>query len=80
MIRFFKSFWYISDFFWKSKLGKIAVIIIVLLLSLEGLGVAVSVYMNEWNVGFYNSIQEYDKSLLKTSISYFFSINIGYDV
>lgn len=71
MIRFLKSFWHISDFFWKSKLGEIAVIIIVLLLSLEGLGIAVSVYMNEWNVGFYNSIQEYDKSLLKHQLIIF---------
>lgn len=27
--------------------------------------------MNEWNVGFYNSIQEYDKSLLKHQLVIF---------
>ncbi|GMN89044.1 ABC transporter ATP-binding protein/permease [Francisella sciaenopsi] len=64
MLRFFRNFWHISDFFWKSKYGKIALAIVVLLLVLEGLGVALSVYLNSWNVGFYNSIQEYNKALL----------------
>lgn len=64
MLRFFGNFWHISDFFWKSKYGKIALAIVALLLVLEGLGVALSVYLNSWNVGFYNSIQEYNKALL----------------
>ena len=71
MLNFFKNFWHISDFFWKSKLGKFAVIIILLLLGLEGLGVAVSVYFNQWNVGFYNSLQEYNKELLKHQLIIF---------
>ena len=64
MIKFFVEFWQISGFFWKTRKGLIAVLIIFFLLLLNFAGVGVSVYMNEWNVSFYNSIQTYNKDLL----------------
>ena len=64
MIKFIREFWEISGFFWKTKKGLIAIGIVAFLLILNLAGVGVSVYMNEWNVSFYNSIQNYDKPLL----------------
>ena len=64
MLVFFKNFWLISDFFWKSKKGIIALLVLFISILLEFFGVYISVQINSWNVDFYNSIQNYDKALL----------------
>lgn len=62
MLNFFRTFWLISDFFWKTKKGLITLLILVVLLALGFASVALSIYLNSWYVGFYNSIQSYDKA------------------
>lgn len=64
MKSFFKNYWLISSPFWKTKSGFIAIVLLMICTIFEFSSVGLSVYLNSWNVDFYNAIQQYDKALL----------------
>lgn len=68
---FFKNYWLVSQDFWKSKKGLIAVALLIICVLFEFVSVGLSVYLNHWYVAFYNAVEQYDKQTLYTQLIIF---------
>jgi putative ATP-binding cassette transporter len=71
--KFLSGAWSITkDYFWNSEYRKYALSMVVALIVLELLFVYVNVLFNEWNVRFYNALQDLDKASFYTSVKEWF--------
>ncbi|GAB4225909.1 MAG: ABC transporter ATP-binding protein/permease [Francisella sp.] len=77
MISFFRNYWLISQDFWKSKSGIIAILILSFCTLLELINVSLNVYLNHWYVSFYNAIAQYDKQTVLTQLLIFAGITLA---
>lgn len=75
-----KSFKIAGEYFFKSKQAPYALMMLTGLILFELVFVYVSVQMNKWNVGFFNSIQDLDKAAFLKTIPVFFYILFSFIV
>lgn len=61
---FLRDIWLILKPFWQNNSALKIILALFLCVVLELFSVGLSVYLNYWNVDFYNSLQNYNKSLL----------------
>ncbi len=71
--QFLKGAWLITkDYFWKSENWKYGALMILSLIGLELAFVYVSVLFNQWNVDFYDSLQELNQDKFYISVKKWF--------
>ncbi len=71
--QFLQGAWIITkDYFWKSENWKYGALMILSLIGLELAFVYVSVLFNQWNVDFYDSLQELNKDKFYVSVKKWF--------
>ncbi|AJC48426.1 ABC transporter ATP-binding protein/permease [Allofrancisella guangzhouensis] len=59
-----KNIWFVTKPFWTNSLKFNVLFALFLCILLEFISVGLSVYLNYWNVDFYNSLQQYNYQLL----------------
>ena len=71
--KFLKGAWLITkDYFWKSENWKYGILMIISLIGLELAYVYASVLFNQWNVDFYDSLQELNKDKFYVAVRKWF--------
>jgi vitamin B12/bleomycin/antimicrobial peptide transport system ATP-binding/permease protein len=71
---FFKKVWHLIAPYWRSDEKGMAWVLLLTVVGLTLFSVVISVWLNKWNVNFYNSLQKKDFAAFSSSIAQFCGI------